>query len=359
MIAPRLDRAALAAVPHGGPASAADGGWPAVELDFSTNVNAWGPAPAVIEALRASDPEAYPDPDARAPRAAAAALWALPAERISFGAGAVDLIDRIARAYLAAGDRALIAAPAFGEYARSVRLVGAEAIEVRAGESPADPAAEDVVAAIRNVGPRLVFLASPGSPLGVARTDAELERIADAIEPTGLLVLDEAYRSFAERRLAPPALPHRDAVVHVRSITKDCALAGVRAAFAVAHPDVRQAVERAGVPWSASAQAQDAAVAALSPAGAAHVERTVHRLAVDRSVLGEALAALGLEPSPSATNYLCVRVGDAAGLAASLRSRGIRIRDCASFGLPGRVRIAVRTPAENRRLVQAIEEVRC
>lgn len=389
MIRPRLDDGALRRVPHGGPAGAADEALPAIAIDFSTNVNAWGPAPAVRAAARAADSTAYPDPAALEPRRAAAGLWSLPEGRVRFAAGAVDLIHRTARVFLESGDTALIAAPAFGEYARAVRLAGAEVVEVRADpcagappvhpsvgprnhqprvapgrpppsaavHPPIDPPTGALLDAIRSVRPRLVFVASPSSPLGAVRPVPELEAIADVVAPHGLLVLDEAFRSFALGRFAPPAMPGRDDVVHVRSITKDCALAGVRAAFAVAHPDVLTALDGVGVPWSESAPAQRAATAALSAASLVDLERKLERIADDRRALAGALADRGLRIEPSRANYLCFRAPAAAGLRTALRARGLRVRHCASFGLPDHIRIAVRRPAENRRLVDTIAAV--
>lgn len=371
MIAPRVDVDALAPVPHGGPGGAVDDAAAPVVLDFSANINAWGPAPHVVAAIRHADPAGYPDPEALAPRQAAAHLWGVPLDRTRFAPGAADLIHRIARAYLQPGDCALIAAPAFGEYARAARAAGALVVELRAAHHDADPAADELARQIRELRPRLAFVASPTSPLGAPRADEQLLCLAETIAPYGLLVVDEAYRSFALGRFAPPALLARDDVVHLRSITKDCALAGVRAAFAVAAPAVLRALDAADVPWSASAPAQAAAAAALTAEGAAHVERTLQLMTRARNELAAGLAALGLQVLPSAANFLCVRVGTAprretdvraahgGRLAAALGERGIRVRDCASFGLPDHIRVAVRTPPANQRLLACLEEVLC
>jgi histidinol-phosphate aminotransferase len=49
-------------------------------------------------------------------------------------------------------------------------------------------------------------------------------------------------------------------------------------------------------------------------------------------------------------------VGDAPALAARLLAgHGLRVRDCTSFGLPGHIRVAARTPLDNAELVRALE----
>ena len=49
-------------------------------------------------------------------------------------------------------------------------------------------------------------------------------------------------------------------------------------------------------------------------------------------------------------------VAAAPGVGATLRSRGLRLRDCASFGLPGHVRLSVQSPAAQDALREAMEE---
>jgi histidinol-phosphate/aromatic aminotransferase/cobyric acid decarboxylase-like protein len=49
-------------------------------------------------------------------------------------------------------------------------------------------------------------------------------------------------------------------------------------------------------------------------------------------------------------------VPDAATLRRRLLSKGILVRDCASFGMPGFVRVGARPKADRERLLQALLE---
>jgi histidinol-phosphate/aromatic aminotransferase/cobyric acid decarboxylase-like protein len=70
-----------------------------------------------------------------------------------------------------------------------------------------------------------------------------------------------------------------------------------------------------------------------------------------RDGLGAVLRKGGYDASPSHANWLLV---DAPDLRHHLAARGILVRDCASFGLPGTVRIAVPDSAGMERLEAAL-----
>ena len=73
----------------------------------------------------------------------------------------------------------------------------------------------------------------------------------------------------------------------------------------------------------------------------------------ERELLADDLRAIGLEPAPSAANFLYVPFEGAEEAAAKLMRRGLAVRR-----LPGAVRITVRNREDDRRLVHALEEVR-
>jgi histidinol-phosphate/aromatic aminotransferase/cobyric acid decarboxylase-like protein len=328
---------------------AAHGGDPTARIDFSTCVNAYGPAPVVLDAIRAVDVAAYPDPRSLAARRAAARAWDRPVDEIAFGAGSAELIAAAVTAFVRPGDRVLVPRPAFGEYGRAALLAGARVVRpARVGGALA------MAMAVYAHRPCLAFLAAPTSPAGTALSRDDIRAVADACAATGaLLVLDQAYDACTAAPLGTPALGGHVAVLHLRSMTKDHALAGLRVGFAIGPAPVIAALDRARVPWAASSVAQAAAIAALSDSATAHVHETMTRLRADAAALAEGRAA-----RPSATHYFLLDVGDAARVRATLRARaGIAVRDCRSFGLPAHIRVAARTPPENAALSVALRSL--
>ncbi|HSY83850.1 MAG TPA: aminotransferase class I/II-fold pyridoxal phosphate-dependent enzyme, partial [Gemmatimonadaceae bacterium] len=182
------------------------------------------------------------------------------------------------------------------------------------------------------------FIAAPTSPAGMPIARAALRTIADACaEGDTLLVLDQAYDAFTSKPLGTPALPGHPAVLHLRSLTKDHALAGVRVGFAIGPSSIIAALNRVRVPWMVSAPAQAAAIAALTNEAEAHVCRTIALLRESAANLWSWCDDVGIERVPSDTHYGLLRT----------RATGIQVRDCTSFGLPSWIRVAVRTEPEN------------
>ncbi len=356
MIDPRVRVTRVRRVVHGGPQGAGETGPVPVRLDFSANVAPWGPPPAVLRALAGLDPSAYPDPDALEPRRVLADAWDIPLEAIRFSAGAAEWIHRITRTYLVADDVALIAGPTFGEYARAAAIAGARTVTLR-GRPPDWPLPIGrLERAIRRLRPRVVFVCAPNNPTGEAVGIEPLVSLADAAEEAhGLLVVDESFRSFQQGEFASPALGLR--AVSLRSITKDFALAGLRAGFVTGPPPVLSGLDVMEVPWSASAPAQAAAAAALGTESRAWLREWLAKVPPERDRLAHELERRGLRTRASATNFLLARAAGVGRLLDALAERGIRLRSALSFGLRDHVRIAVRSRAEDDALLSAIDEV--
>jgi histidinol-phosphate aminotransferase len=116
-------------------------------------------------------------------------------------------------------------------------------------------------------------------------------------------------------------------------------------------------VETARPPWTTSAFTQAAAIAAAGER--AFVDESRARVLTDRVRIARALRGLGFDPLPSSTLFFLVPVGDAAATRRRMLARHrVLVRDCASFGLAGHVRVCARPPADDDRLVTAFLEER-
>ncbi len=331
-------------------------------LDFSANTNPYGPSPAVRAALANVSLDRYPDRESLALRAALADFLGVPAGRIIVGNGASELIALVALAFARPDSYVLISGPTYGEYERAARLMNGRVVTSFApAEGDFAPLPDMIARDLADVGARLVFLCSPNNPTGAVFPTDALARLARR-HPEALFVVDEAYQPFAARHGSALDVA-ADNVLVLRSMTKDFGLAGLRLGYAVGPEPIIEALRRVQPPWSVSALAQAAGVAALGDRP--HRDRTLALLHQAKESLVAALARLGLSPVRSAVPFFLVRVGCGTRFRSALLRRGMLVRDCASFagGLPEcvpmseYVRISPRTPEENERLLDAVREV--
>lgn len=323
---------------HGGP----DAHGAAVH-DFSTNANGCGPCPVALRALQAADPTRYPDPGYGALRERLAAFHGVAPARVLVAASASEFIMRISAAVAALGGAVQVPPHAYGDYAWAGRAHG---LAVRTDPGPAAS------------GLRLVWACEPSSPRG--QPHAGLAQQLQALAGGLPLVLDCAYAPLRLSGQPSLATAQQQQVWQLWSPNKALGLTGVRAAYAIApqQADVPllQQLGRLAPSWPVGAHG----VAMLQAWTEAATQDWLHgSLAQLRDWKGRQVAlctALGWEVLPSETNFFCARVPEPERLADDLvllRARGVQLRDCASFGLPGHVRLAALAPAHQDALARA------
>jgi threonine-phosphate decarboxylase len=131
-------------------------------------------------------------------------------------------------------------------------------------------------------------------------------------------------------------------------------MAGVRLGYCLSsNAKLLGRMKNAGQPWAVSSLAQAAGLAALRED--AYVARARALVKKERAFLLEALKLPGIELLGGEANFLFFRTA-ISDLTAKLPRAGLLIRDCSNYhGLSGGYyRIAVRTHAENRKLVEAL-----
>jgi threonine-phosphate decarboxylase len=329
---------------------------PETVLDFSANVNPYGPSEKVREAIARVRIDRYPDRECLALRRALANSEGVPITHVLAGNGASEIIWLTALAFAEPGERVLVLGPTYCEYARGPLLQRARVITCQCREE-ADfvPDLQRINEQLATLGPRLAFICNPNNPTGAVLAPATIADWAQEF-PGTLFVVDEAYLPFAVGLGSAADFPLQNLLV-VRSMTKDCGLAGLRLGYAIGQPDMIAALRQMQPPWSVNAMAQAAGVAAL--ADTAHRRKTLDWVGAAKQELVRGLRRAGLNCLPSATHFFLVRAphNDGSAFRHQLLQSGIVVRDCTSFELPGFVRIATRQPPDNDRLLKAVAEV--
>lgn len=346
---------ALPGSPGASGAPVVHGGAPAGWLDFSANLNPCGVPEAVARAVAKADYDIYGALDPRPAEEHLARDAGVDASQLLLTAGAGEGLRLLAEALLTPGDTALIVGPTYGEYARLVALRSGAATEIRAEQPDFRPPIDRLLGALAADRPRLVFLCDPNNPTGARPSDSELSAIVGALHPRTVLAVDQSFAMFAASGSPPSGLIAGGQVALVRSLTKSLAAPGLRIGYVLAAPELIEAMRHRREPWPLGAHA----IAAAAAASWRLSESCLRRIHEWRARLATGLAALGLHPLTGEANFLLVEAGAGAGaLIAGLAAERIALRPCVSFGLPNHIRVAVRPPDEQDRLLAALGRLR-
>jgi len=328
---------------------------------LSSNETPLGASQATIEAYRsvATHLEDYPDGAALALREAIGGVFGLDPDRIVCGAGSDDLLNLLARAYLADGDEAIHTTHGFLVY--PIATLGAGAKPVVAAEKNFTA---DVDTILKAVTPKtkIVFLANPNNPTGTYVPFDEVRRLHRGLPPHVLLVLDAAYAEYVRRNdyeAGIELVATSENVVMCRTFSKIYGLAAVRLGWMYGPAAVVDAVNRIRGPFNVNAPAIAAGIAAIKDA--AHVERAREHNAKWLPWLTEEIDKLGLTVTPSVGNFVLIHFPDRKGRTAQdadafLTKHGVLLRQLGAYKLPNALRMTVGTEEANRLVVKVLAE---
>jgi histidinol-phosphate aminotransferase len=326
-------------------------------IKLASNESPIGPSPKAVAAVREAVAEIhrYPDGASFALRSALSERLGVGGDQLVFGAGADELLELLAKAFLGPGDEAVYAWPSFAMYPIVVKGMGATPVQV--------PLSDDLVhdlPALRDaVGERtrLLMVCNPNNPTGTSVGAEAFDAFVDSLPEDLVLVVDEAYFEYVRRPDFPDTLgwiARRPATVVLRTFSKIYGLAGARVGYAVADEELASYLERARHPFNVSLLAERAALAALEDED--HVRRSRQVNDEGARMLTRELQALGIEVWPTDANFLLARPGP--GTYEALLREGVIVRPLAGFGLPDHVRITIGQPEENEKLVKALRTIR-
>jgi histidinol-phosphate aminotransferase len=301
-------------------------------VDVSENVNLWGSPPASLRALASVAAERvnrYPSLYSTPLRDAVLSYLGLSSANglgLVTGCGSDDVLDAAIRAFGEPGDEVAFAAPTFVMIPIFTRLNGLVPVVV-----PMGPGYEVDPQRLVDRRAKITYLCTPNNPTSTAMSREAVEYVVD--RAAGLVVLDEAYAEFAPD-VFTSLVTRSERLLVTRTFSKAFGLAGLRVGYGVGSVAIVDAVTRARGPYKVNAFAEAAAVAALSDGPDARgwvIDRAALAVTI-RERLAGALRELGLEPAPSAGNFLFVPTSRAPEIGRAMRERGVLVR--AMSGLP-------------------------
>lgn len=299
---------------------------------LSSNESPFEPGPAVVEAVVAATRlgNRYPPLNPTELIAALATRHRVEDEQILLSGGSVAVLEQLVRAFAGPGDQVVYPWRSYEAYPIVVGAAGAEPVEVPLAKDHVD-----VDAMVHSITPatRVVVLCNPNNPTSTVLAPGVLGRFLDRIaaEHPGqdlLVIHDEAYREFVTPGTSDDGIAlggGRPQLAVLRTFSKAYGLAGLRIGYCVADRNVVDAARRVALPFTLSAPALAAGMAALRDPG--RMAAQVAELMIERDWLRGELRALGLPCPRSGANFLWLPLGTESGsFAQACADSGIGVR---------------------------------
>lgn len=274
---------------------------------LGANESMFGPSPRAIQAMEqaARDVWMYGDPELWDLRTALAAHHGIAPENIVVGEGIDGLLGYLVRLMIGPGDAVVTSEGAYPTFNFHVTGFGGTLHKVPYKGDFENP--EALVARAHEVGAKLVYLSNPDNPMGSQLPAADIEQMVENLPDGCLLILDEAYIDLAPKDSAPTIAPDDPRVIRFRTFSKGYGMAGLRVGYGIAAPELAQAFNKVRNHFGVGRIAQAGALAAL--ADQTWLADVKTRIEAARGSYGAVGLENGLQPLPSATNFICLDCG--------------------------------------------------
>lgn len=320
---------------------------------LASNENPFGPSPKALQAILEASQEMhlYPDGSCSEIKASVARLHNLETDNFIFGNGSNEIIELLGHAFLSPGLNVVVGSHSFIVYRLVAKLFGADVIDV-----PMKDFTHDLEAMLDAIdeNTRIVFVASPNNPTGMANSEADLLQFVRQIPEHVIVCYDEAYAEYLAK--APnlvPAIKEGRKIICMRTFSKIYGLGGLRIGYGYADKECIALLNRVRQPFNVNSMAQKAALAALGDTVFVHSCRRENE--IGRHYLCDALTGLGIDTVPGSANFILARVGNGDYYFRELQKEGTIVRPLNNYHLPEFIRITIGTQLENERLIERIK----
>lgn len=354
-------------------------------IKLASNENPLGPSPKAVQAAKniLKYGHLYPDAGAVNLKAALAKFYGFKTNEICVGNGSNEIIEFLIRTFCVPGNQILTSQYAFIAYKISAQAHGVHTIET--------PMQKDLkfdlsamleeIKRQHSLGKpvRIVFIANPNNPTGTLLSRSKLNWFLKEVQMLRssagltqgypLVVLDSAYDEYlpapktsAERIEYPDwkeTVRDFENVVVLKTFSKAYGLAGLRAGFAIAAPEIISRIERVRMPFNLNSVAMVAAEAALT-------DQTFVKKAVQLNRQGlkqwtDWLDSHEIPFWPSSGNFILLDTQmrfQKSGVETfeALLRLGVIVRPVANYGLINSIRVSVGTATENAFAMKCFEK---
>jgi len=304
----------------------------------------------------AADTWKYCDPENHDLKQALAARHGVKPENIVVGEGIDGMFGYIVRLFVEPGVTVATSLGAYPTFNFHVAGFGGRLVTTPYVNDREDP--DSLLALAEKERARVIYLSNPDNPMGSWWNGATVQAMIARLPAQSLLCLDEAYCEFAPAGTTPPIDVANPQVIRFRTFSKAYGMAGARIGYAIGEAGVIKSFDKIRNHFGVNRIAQAGALAAL--ADETHLTWVLDQVAASRDRIAAIGRANGLQPLPSATNFVTMDCGRDGAYArkvlAELISRDVFVRMPGVAPLDRCIRVSAGTKADLDVFEQALPE---
>lgn len=326
-------------------------------IKLASNENPVGLSPKALSAIlkAAKNVNRYPDGNSFYLREKLSKFLGVGKNEIIFGNGSNEIIEFVVRAYLDAGEEVVISEPTFLIYKIVVAIQGGKSVIV-----PLKNFTYDLPAMKKAMTPntKIVFISNPNNPTGTSVGRKEFEEFLKGLPRNVIVIVDEAYNEFVERKDFPKALDYinKANVIVLRTFSKAHGLSGLRIGYGVAKPELIEYMEKVRQPFNINLLAQVAALASLEDIK--FIDGIRRLVLKEKHSIYNSLDKMGIDYVKSDTNFILINVKrNSREVFNEMLKQGVIVRDMAAYDLKNYIRVTVGKKTENERFIKILKKI--
>lgn len=293
----------------------------------------------------------YPDPAAGELCRAFAGYYHVNPAHVVAANGSDELISVIFSGFLMRGEAFATLEPDFSMYAQGGHLAEARHVAIEKPGWAVD--VDQVIDTCNRENVRLLIFSNPCNPTSLVLGKEQVRRLVRGVN--GLVVLDEAYMDFSSHSLLGEE-EEFDNLIILRTCSKAMGMAALRLGFAVARPELANALRAAKSPYNVNSFSQALGAVVLSRPDL--LRDALEQILTSRKGLLRGLAEAGAKyPGrfillPGETNFAAMDMDEGREVQQKLLERGVAVRYTG-----GLLRVTCGAPEENRLFLEKFAEI--
>lgn len=310
----------------------------------------------MVEALKSSALNRYPDPNATKLVKDFADYFKVNPDCVTAGNGSDEIISVIMNAFLQKGDKILTLEPDFSMYRFYAEIAECESVKYQKNEI-LDVNMDDVIALANKENVRIVIFSNPCNPTSKIIKQDEIRRLINSTN--ALVVLDEAYMDFAEDESLLGEFENYDNLIILKTCSKALGCAALRLGFAVANKTLTNVIRAVKSPYNVNSVSQALGEVLFSHPD--YIDNCIETVVNSRKELYSQILEIKSDKIEKIyethTNFVFMKVKNAKEIFEKMKENSIIIRNMGDY-----LRITAGSREENEKMlvtfIKVLEELK-